>query len=160
MYVIQHYKYDLTNRVHATIYAAMCAKFRAEFRPLQFSNDRPKKLGYRALADFTYFRMEESTFEAIYDWCEYASEENIRAGYYVILPPEAIMCAMPVGGATRPAWLPASPPKGDAPSKLFQAVLYHHIHGGSQAAACARFKCSQSNFKVTRDRLLARGKLI
>lgn len=158
-YPINLYRYDLTKFEQLGAYSKLCGNFEREGRALQFSDYRPKFKKYENLEDCKFYRLDVVTYEAIFDWCEYPSEEGLRIGYYVGLPNGAARLLMQTPPAVRAAWLTYAAPAGRPLSALYQAVQWQHRTGCSQLSACKLFGASQSNFKITRERMLKKGEL-
>jgi hypothetical protein len=159
MFTVNKYRFDLTDPVRKLAYGILCEKFASEYRILQFSPEIPKRQNYQVLINKEYFWMHMPDFEVVLDWCEQPSEAHIRQGYWLALPPGTLPLPVIMGTPDRPAPLVYSNPTGRAPSALQQAVEWQHATGCTQAEACRMFGASQSNFKITRDRMLARGVL-
>ena len=137
-------------------YSALLAKFKAEYRIVQFSTHRPKKLVYRNLTDCVNYRRNESDFEILHDWVEYATPDIIKMGYWLVLP-RGVHPTYPLPDAPRHP-LPEESHKRI--SAMTQAVYFQQATNCTQIEACRMFGiANQSNFKVTRDRMILSGEL-
>jgi len=158
MYLVIKYDYNLTNKLQNFAYSRLCENFAAEYRILQFDKSVPKLPIYQELQPCEFCRLYLETFEPLLDWCEYPSIATVRTGYWLKLPAGVHPIAPAMGSPGRVILEPGATP--DRPvSALRQAVLYQAATGCSQGEACRRFGCAQSNFKITRDRMVKRGEL-
>ena len=158
MYLVMNYDYNLNNQLENSVYSRLCANFADEYRILQFSKLTPQLPVYKELQICEFYRLNLETFEPLLDWCEHPSTADHRTGYWLKLPAGVYPLAPPMGSPDR-VILPAGMAPDRPVSALKQAVLWQAATGCSQGAACRRFSCAQSNFKVTRERMIKRGEL-
>lgn len=160
MFPVINYDYDLTDQLQKFAYNAMCAKFAAEYRILQFSNRAPKLPIYKELQNCGNFRLYVETFEPILDWCEYPSTVNRRTGYWLQLPAGVFPVTPAMGSPDRIVLPEGTVHSTKPPGALRQAVLWQNATGCTAYAACQKYGCSPSNFKIVRDRMIKRGEIL